>query len=100
MSTIKEELAATARWVADPGTAKRCKKNENSVLFTYTNGGDMIIAGMVGKGDVAPLTEHIIKTLMQPLDKKLKKKYLMYMIGTLIDISMDLDGDNEEDDDE
>ena len=98
MSTIKEELAATARWVADPGTAKRCKKNENSVLFTYTNGGDMIIAGMVGKGDVAPLTEHIIKTLMQPLDKKLKKKYLMYMIGTLIDMSMDLDDDNEEDD--
>ena len=100
MSTIKEELAATARWVADPGTAKRCKKNENSVLFTYTNGGDMIIAGMVGKGDVAPLTEHIIKTLMQPLNKKSKKKYLMYMIGTLIDMSMDLDGDNEEDDDE
>lgn len=100
MTKITEELAATARWVADPGTAKRCKKNENSVLFTYTNGGDMIIAGMVGKGDVAPLTEHIIKTLMQPLNKKSKKKYLMYMIGTLIDMSMDLDGDNEEEDDE
>lgn len=100
MSTIKEELAATARWIADPGTAKRCKKNENSVLFTYTNGGDMIIAGMVGKGDVEPLTKHIIKTLMEPLDKKSKQKYIMYMIGTLIDISMDLDGDNEEEDDE
>ncbi|MBP0961739.1 MAG: hypothetical protein J5864_06310 [Oscillospiraceae bacterium] len=100
MTKITEELAATARWISDPRTAKRCKKNENSVLFTYTNGGDMIIAGMVGKGDVEPLTKHIIKTLMKPLDKKSKQKYIMYMIGTLIDISMDLDGDNEEDDDE
>ena len=100
MTTIKEELAATARWIADPGTAKRCKKNDSSVLFTYTNEGDMIIAGMVGKGDVEPLTKHIIKTLMEPLDKKSKQKYIMYMIGTLIDISMDLDGDNEEESDE
>lgn len=99
MTTIKEELAATARWIGDPGTAKRCKKNDSSVLFTYTDEGNMIIAGMVGKGDVAPLTEHIIKTLMQPLDKKSKQKYIMYMIGTLIDISMDLD-DNEEESDE
>lgn len=100
MNKISEELAATARWIGDPGTAKRCKKNDSSVLFTYTDEGNMIIAGMVGKGDVAPLTEHIIKTLMQPLNKKSKKKYLMYMIGTLIDMSMDLDGDNEEESDE
>lgn len=100
MSTIKEELAATARWIADPGTAKRCKKNENSVLFTYIDEGNMIISGMVGKGDVQPLTKNVIETLMKPLDKKSKKKYLMYMIGTLIDMSMDLDGDNEEESDE
>lgn len=100
MTTIKEELAATARWIGDSSTCERCKRNENSALFTYTDEGNMIIAGMVGKGDVAPLTEHIIKTLMQPLNKKSKKKYLMYMIGTLIDMSMDLDGDNEEESDE
>lgn len=100
MTTIKEELAATARWVGTDSTMERCKNNENSVLFTYTNEGDMIIAGMVGKGDVEPLTKHIIKTLMEPLDKKSKQKYIMYMIGTLIDISMDLDGDNEEESDE
>lgn len=100
MTTIKEELAATARWIGDPGTAKRCKKNDSSVLFTYTDEGNMIIAGMVGKGDVEPLTKHIMKTLMKPLDKKSKQKYLMYMIGTLIDMSMDLDGDNEEESDE
>ena len=79
MTKITEELAATARWIADPGTAKRCKKNENSVLFTYTNGGDMIIAGMVGKGDVEPLTKHIIKTLMEPLTQKSKEKYLLWL---------------------
>ena len=100
MTKITEELAATARWIADPGTSRRCKRNENSVLFTYTDEGNMIIAGMVGKGDVEPLTKHIIKTLMKPLDKKSKQKYIMYMIGTLIDISMDLDGDNEEESDE
>lgn len=100
MTTIKEELAATARWIGDSSTCERCKRNENSALFTYTDEGNMIIAGMVGKGDVAPLTEHIIKTLIQPLNKKSKKKYLMYMIGTLIDMSMDLDGDNEEESDE
>ena len=100
MTKITEELAATARWVGADSTSKRCKDNENSVLFTYTDEGNMIIAGMVGKGDVEPLTKHIIKTLMEPLDKKSKQKYIMYMIGTLIDISMDLDGDNEEEDDE
>ena len=100
MTKITEELAATARCIADPGTSRRCKRNVNSVLFTYTDEGNMIIAGMVGKGDVEPLTKHIIKTLMKPLDKKSKQKYIMYMIGTLIDISMDLDGDNEEESDE
>ena len=100
MTKITEELAATARWVGTDSTMERCKNNENSVLFTYTNKGNMIIAGMVGKGDVEPLTKHIIKTLMEPLDKKSKQKYIMYMIGTLIDISMDLDGDNEEESDE
>ena len=99
MTKITEELAATARWVGADSTSKRCKNNENSVLFTYTDKGNMIIAGMVGKGDVEPLTKHIIKTLMEPLDKKSKQKYIMYMIGTLIDISMDLD-DNEEESDE
>lgn len=99
MTKITEELAATARWVGTDSTMERCKNNENSVLFTYTNKGNMIIAGMVGKGDVEPLTKHIIKTLMEPLDKKSKQKYIMYMIGTLIDISMDLD-DNEEESDE
>ena len=73
MTKITEELAATARWVGADSTSKRCKNNENSVLFTYTDKGNMIIAGMVGKGDVEPLTKHIIKTLMEPLDKKSKK---------------------------
>ena len=79
MTTIKEELAATARWIGDSSTCERCKNNENSVLFTYTNEGNMIIAGMVGKGDVEPLTKHIIKTLMEPLTQKSKEKYLLWL---------------------
>lgn len=79
MTTIKEELAATARWIGDPGTAKRCKKNDSSVLFTYTDEGNMIIAGMVGKEDVEPLTKHIIKTLMEQLTQKSKEKYLLWL---------------------
>lgn len=76
---ITEELAATAHWVAADSTSKRCKNNENSVLFTYTDKGNMIIAGMVGKGDVEPLTKHIIKTLMEPLTQKSKEKYLLWL---------------------
>lgn len=79
MTTIKEELAATARWVGNDSTMERCKNNENSVLFTYTNEGSMIIAGMVGKEDVEPLTKHIIKTLMEPLTQKSKEKYLLWL---------------------
>lgn len=79
MTTIKEELAATARWVGSDSTTKRCKNNENSALFTYTDEGNMIIAGMVGKEDVEPLTKHIIKTLMEPLTQKSKEKYLLWL---------------------
>ena len=79
MTKITEELAATARWVGADSTSKRCKNNENSVLFTYTDKGNMIIAGMVGKGDVEPLTKHIIKTLMEPLTQKSKEKYLLWL---------------------
>lgn len=79
MTTIKEELAATARWIGDSSTCERCKRNENSALFTYTDEGNMIIAGMVGKGDVEPLTKHIIKTLMEPLTQKSKEKYLLWL---------------------
>jgi hypothetical protein len=79
MTTIKEELAATARWIGDSSTCERCKRNENSALFTYTDEGNMIIAGMVGKEDVEPLTKHIIKTLMEPLTQKSKEKYLLWL---------------------
>lgn len=79
MTKITEELAATARWVGADSTSKRCRNNENSVLFTYTDKGNMIIAGMVGKEDVEPLTKHIIKTLMENLTQKSKEKYLLWL---------------------
>lgn len=83
MTKITEELAATARWIADPGTSRRCKNNNNSVLFTYTENGNMVIAGMVGKGDVEVLTKHIIKTLMNPLDQESKEEYLLWLAETV-----------------
>lgn len=97
MTKISEELAATARWIGNNGTAKRCKKNGNSVLFTYTDEGSMVIAGLVSKGDVQLLTEHIIKTLMEPLSQKSKKKYLVQMMESLL-IMLDEFAEQEDDD--
>ena len=79
MTKITEELAATARWVGSDSTTKRCKNNENSALFTYTDEGNMIIAGMVGKEDIKPLTKHIIRTLMEPITQKSKETYLLWL---------------------
>ena len=98
MTTIKEELAATARWVGNDSTMERCKNNENSVLFTYTNEGSMIIAGMVGKGDVEPLTKHIIKTLMEPLTQKSKEKYLLWLAENIFIMLSEIAKKQEDDD--
>lgn len=98
MTTIKEELAATARWVGNDSTMERCKNNENSVLFTYTNEGSMIIAGMVGKEDVEPLTKHIIKTLMEPLTQKSKEKYLLWLAENVFIMLSEIAKKQEDDD--
>ncbi|MBR3534512.1 MAG: hypothetical protein IKN85_01660 [Oscillospiraceae bacterium] len=98
MTTIKEELAATARWVGNDSTMERCKNNENSVLFTYTNEGSMIIAGMVGKEDVEPLTKHIIKTLMEPLTQKSKEKYLLWLAENIFIMLSEIAKKQEDDD--
>ena len=99
MTKITEELAATARWVGADSTSKRCKDNENSVLFTYTDKGNMIIAGMVGKEDVEPLTKHIIKTLMEPLTQKSKEKYLLWLAENIFIMLSEI-AKKQEDDDE
>lgn len=96
MTKITEELAATARWIADPGTSRRCKNNNNSVLFTYTENGNMVIAGMVGKGDVEVLTKHIIKTLMNPLDQESKEEYLLQTVANVLMMLSEIK--NQEDD--
>lgn len=97
MTTIKEELAATARWVGAASTSKRCKDNENSVLFTYTDEDNMIIAGMVGKEDVEPLTKHIIKTLMEPLTQKSKEKYLLWLAENIFIMLCEISKKQEDD---
>ena len=99
MTKMTEELAATARWVGADSTSKRCKDNENSVLFTYTDKGNMIIAGMVGKEDVEPLTKHIIKTLMEPLTQKSKEKYLLWLAENIFIMLSEI-AKKQEDDDE
>ena len=97
MTKITEELAATARWVGADSTSKRCKNNENSVLFTYTDKGNMIIAGMVGKEDVEPLTKHIIKTLMEPLTQKSKEKYLLWLAENIFIMLSEISKKQEDD---
>lgn len=97
MTKITEELAATARWVGTYSTMERCKNNENSVLFTYTNEGNMIIAGMVGKEDVEPLTKHIIKTLMEPLTQKSKEKYLLWLAENIFIMLSEISKKQEDD---
>lgn len=97
MTKITEELAATARWVGAASTSERCKNNYNSVLFTYTDEGNMIIAGMVGRGDVQPLTKHIIKTLMEPLTQESKEKYLLWLAENIFIMLSEIAKKQEED---
>lgn len=91
MSTIKEELAATAKWLANPETMKRIKSGKCNSLFAFTHKDTMTVAGMVSSEHMPDITCHIIDMLLEQLEEDQKREYLTFLMLHLIKLGLDND---------
>lgn len=89
MTKISEELAATAKWLSNPETMKRCRSDGHSTLLCYTDKSNLIITGAIGGEDVNAITMHVIKTLMENIEPNDRHKYINYIVLNLLEIRME-----------
>lgn len=89
MTKITEELAATAKWLSNPDTMKRCRSDGHSTLLCYTDKSNLVITGAVGGEDVNAITMNVIKTLMENLEPNYRHKYITYIMLNLIEIGLE-----------
>ena len=96
MTKISEELAATAKWLSNPETMKRCRSNGHSTLLCYTDKSNLVITGAVGGEDVNAITVHVIKTLMENLEPNDRHKYITYIMLNLIEIGLEEEREHQQ----
>lgn len=89
MTKISEELAATAKWLSNPETMKRCRSDEHSTLLCYTDKSNLVITGAVGGEDINAITMHVIKTFMENIEPNDRHKYITYIMLNLIEIGLE-----------